>query len=73
MTSAPTLYRLIFKKNCIGEYDVWEQHPCQDKGCLWTPQEFTGRVCLPEEINEFIKEYEFNLVEGIVDEVEVEA
>ena len=70
---APTLYRLIFKKNIIGEYDVYEQHRCQDKGCFWTDQEYTGNTCLPGHIDTFVNEYENNLIEGIVDEVEVEA
>lgn len=70
--NAPTLYRLIFKNNHCGEhpdYDVYEQHRCQEKGCFWTDKEYTGNVCLPGKIDEFIEEYQENLLNGIVDEV----
>ena len=70
---APTLYRLIFKRNVINEFDVYEQHRCQDKGCFWTDPEYTGNTCLHGQIDKFVDEYENNLIEGIVDEVEVEA
>jgi len=70
--TAPTLYRLIFKRNDINEYDVYEQHRCQEKGCFWTDPEYTGNTCLPGHIDEFVDEYQDNLLEGIIDEVEVE-
>lgn len=66
------IYRLIFKRNSINEFDVYEQHKCQEPGCFWTDQEYTGNTCLPGHIDEFVKEYERNLIEGTVDEVEVE-
>ena len=68
---ASTLYRLIFKKNIIGEFDVYEQHRCQEQGCFWTDPEYTGNTCLPGKIDEFVEEYNNNLIEGIIDEVEV--
>lgn len=72
MSTTPTLYRLIFKKNTIGEYDVYEQHRCQEKGCFWTDEQYTGNVISPGHIDEFVDEYEDNLLEGLVDEVVVE-
>jgi hypothetical protein len=69
--TAPTLYRLIFKRNDINEYDVYEQHRCQEKGCFWTDEEYTGNTCIPGKVEEFIKEYQDNLLEGIIDEVEI--
>ena len=71
MTS-PTLYRLIFKNNDLGDYDVYEQHRCQERGCVWTDEEYTGNTCTPGHIDEFINEYQDNLLEGIIDEVVVE-
>ena len=69
---APTIYRLIFRKNNCDEFDVYEQHKCQEPGCFWTDPEYTGNTCLPGHIDEFITAYGNNLIEGIVDEVEVE-
>jgi hypothetical protein len=52
-----TCYHLIFRDNNLGDYDVFEQHICQYKGCLWTSPEFTGRTCLPGKVDEFVEEY----------------
>ena len=71
MTS-PTLYRLIFKRNVINEFDVYEQHRCQERGCVWTDEEYTGNTCTPGHIDEVSNEYQDNLGEGIIDEVVVE-
>ena len=71
MTSSPTIYKLIFKKNIIGEYDVYEQHRCQEPGCFWTDEQYTGNTCIPGHIEDFVSEYENNLIEGIVAEIEV--
>ena len=68
---APTLYRLLFKRNCCNEYDVSEQHRCQDKGCFWTDEQFID-TCIPGNEAKFVEEYNNNLIEGIVDEVEIE-
>ena len=68
---APTIYRLIFRKNNCDEFDVYEQHKCQEPGCFWTDEEYTGNTCTPGHIDEFINEYENNLLNGIIDEVEV--
>lgn len=67
----PTLYKLIFKKNNVGDFDVYEQHRCQDKGCFWTDPEYVGETCVKGHIDEFVNDYENKLIEGIVDEVEV--
>lgn len=69
--SAPTLYRLLFKRNPHGDYDVYEQHRCQQKGCFWTDEQYIT-TCLIGKVDEFITEYETNLIEGEVDEVVVE-
>ena len=68
--SAPTLHKLIFKRNSCGDYDVYESHRCQEKGCFWTDEEYLT-VCLPDHIDEFVEEYNDNLLEGTVDEVDV--
>lgn len=70
--SSPTLYTLIFKRNCCGDYDVYEQHQCQDPGCFKTDEEYVGETCLPGHIEEFVEEFQENLVEGIVDDVIVD-
>ena len=68
--TAPTLHRLIFKKNCSDDYDVYEQHKCQELGCVWSREEYLT-VVLPGHIDEFVDDYEENLLEGCVDEVDV--
>jgi len=67
----PTLYYLIFKDNGLGDYDVYEQHTCQEKGCFKTNEEYIT-VCLPGKIEKFIEDFQDNLVEGKVDGVEVD-
>lgn len=69
--SLPTLYYLIFKRNCCNEYDVFEQHTYQEKGCIMSDETYIT-TCLPGEIDKFVKNYEENLIEGIVDGIEVE-
>jgi len=71
MTS-PTLYHLIFKANCCNEYDVYEKHRCQEKGCFWTDPEYTGNTCIPGKEAEFVEEYNNNLIEGKVDSYEID-
>ena len=68
---APTLYYLIFKNNNLGEYDVYESHTCQEKGCIMTTEQYVT-TCLPGKVDEFVKEYQNNLIEGRVDGYEVE-
>ena len=68
--SSPTLYKLIFKRNCCDDYDVYEQHRCQELGCFWTDEKYIT-VCLQGHIDEFVEEYNNNLLEGTVDEVDV--
>lgn len=67
----PTLYYLFFKRNPHNEYDVYEAHKCQEKGCIMTADQFVN-TCLPGKVQEFVEEYQENLVEGIVENVEVE-
>ena len=69
---APTQYRLIFKNNSCGDYDVYEQHRCQEKGCFWTEETYVGDTCLPGHIDEFVEEHNKELLEGKVDEVIVD-
>lgn len=71
---SPTLYHLIFRNNHCGddpEYDVYEKHTCQEKGCFWTDPEYTGNVVLPGNEAEFVEEYNNNLVEGKVVSYEI--
>ena len=71
MTSSPTIYYLLFKKNIINEYDVYESHMCQEPGCFMTNERFVD-TCLPGKVDEFVKDFQDNLVEGRVDGFEVE-
>ena len=60
----PTLYTLIFKNNYCGEYpdyDVYERHQCQEKGCIKTDEKYLT-VCLPGNIEKFVKEFQDQLV-----------
>ena len=68
---SPTLYRLIFKKNSIGDYDVYQQHRCQELGCFWTDEEYLS-TCTPGHIDEYVEDYKKELLEGEVYEVVVE-
>lgn len=67
----PTLYHLIFKRNSHGEYDVYEQHTCQEKGCIWTKEEYCT-TCLPNKLDEFLVEFNNELLDGVVDSIHVE-
>ena len=67
----PTLYYLFFKANKQGEYDVYEAHTCQEKGCLMTSDQYIT-TCLPGKVEEFVENYDKNLIEGKVDGYEVE-
>lgn len=69
---SPTLYHLIFRANNCGEYDVYEQHRCQEKGCFWTDEEYTGNTCIPGDETKFVEEYNNNLIEGQVDSYVIE-
>ena len=69
--TAPTLYYLIFKANNCGEYDVYESHTCQEKGCFMTNEEYIT-TCIPGKEAEFVEEYNKNLIEGKVDGYEIE-
>ena len=71
MTS-PTQYYLTFKANNCGEYDVYESHRCQEKGCLWTTDQYVGETCIPGKESKFVEEYNKKLVEGKVVGYEVE-
>lgn len=71
MSNAPTEYYLTFKANCCNEYDVYESHRCQEKGCLWTSDVYIT-TCLPGKVDEFVEEYNKNLIEGKVCGYEVE-
>ena len=70
MTS-PTLYYLICKDNGLGDYDVYESHMCQEEGCFMTNEEYIT-TCLPGKVDEFVKEFQDNLIEGKVDGYEVD-
>ena len=38
--NAPTLYFLKCTQRSTGEYEIWEQHMCQEKGCIKTEPQF---------------------------------
>ena len=67
MATAPTQYYLTFKANCCGEYDVYESHRCQEKGCLWTSDEYIT-TCIPGKESVFVEDYHAKVKEtdGIV-------
>ena len=66
-----TLYVLFFKANNCGEYDVYESHGCQEKGCFMTNEEFVD-TCIPGNEAKFVEEFNNNLTEGKVDSYEIE-
>ena len=68
----PTEYYLTFKANCCNEYDVYESHRCQEKGCLWTTDQYVGKTCIPGNESKFVEEYNKNLIEGKVVGYEIE-
>lgn len=68
---SPTQYYLIFKANNCGEYDVFESHRCQEKGCLWTADEYIT-TCLPGKVEDFVEEYDKKVLNGYVCGYEVE-
>lgn len=72
MATAPTQYYLTFKANNCNEYDVYESHRCQEKGCIWSSDEYTGNTCIPGNEAKFVEEYNTNLIEGYVCGYEVE-
>lgn len=55
-------YHLIFKANGCGDYDVYEQHRCTEKGCIWTNEEYVGNTCIHGKETEFIEDYEKNRI-----------
>ena len=65
MSNTPTQYYLTFKANNCKEYDVYESHRCQEKGCLWTSETYIT-TCIPGKESEFVEEYQKNLIEGNV-------
>lgn len=71
--SSPTHYHLIFKANNCGEYDVYEQHTCTQKGCLWTEEKYVGETCIPGNEAKFAEEYNNKLKEqdGVVVSYEI--
>lgn len=69
--SSPTQYYLIFKDNNLGDYDVYEAHRCQEKGCLWTSDQYVT-TCIPGNEAKFVEEYNNNLIEGKVIGYEIE-
>ena len=71
MATAPTQYSLIFKANCCGEYDVYEIHRCQEKGCIWTDENYIT-TCIPGNEAKFVEDFNKNLIEGYVSDYEVE-
>ena len=74
MSNAPTQYYLIFRnpENGCETYDVYETHRCQEKGCLWTTEEYTGETCSAGSEAKFVEEYNRNLIEGYVCGYEVQ-
>ena len=62
-----TLHYLIFKNNNCGDYDVYEQHRCEETGCFLTDEQYIT-VCLPGKIDEFVQDYA-EAIEGKVADV----
>ena len=55
--NAPTLYFLTVYERITGGYEVWEQHMCQEKGCIKTQPEFVEYVSTAEEAKAIIAEF----------------
>ena len=67
--AAPILYFLYFKRNCCGEYDVFESHQLED-GRL-SSDEYVS-TCLPGQVEKFVEEFHQNLKDGKVENFEVD-
>ena len=67
----PTLYYHFFMRNNCNEYDVWESHTCQEKGCIMTNKCYIS-TCLPGKVEKFVEEFQHDLPEGVVDEIHVD-
>jgi hypothetical protein len=71
--SSPTLYFLTVEERWGAEgtlYFISEQHMCQERGCVKTePEHLT--ICFSEHsTKEYIKCFESDLIEGVVEGVE---
>ena len=64
--NAPTLYFLTVNErhSPCGEgkinYEVWEQHKCQEKGCFKTQPEFVKLCFTKNEVESLIKDWKCN-------------
>ena len=67
----PTIYKLIFENEKNNEeYEVYEQHRCQEQGCFWTDPKFVG-TCPVTDIDNYVEEFDENLIEGEVGQIEL--
>ena len=70
---APTLYFLKVTERITGGYEVWEQHTCQEKGCVKTQPEFVDYVPTKEKCQAVIDDWRVNPpLNGVLDDVEWE-
>lgn len=66
----PTLYFLTVQK-CPYEWAVFEQHKCQQKGCILTDKQLVGWFETKEEALNCAYNYHERLIEGFVESIEV--
>lgn len=66
----PTLYFLTIRYCGNGDWGIFEQHQCQEKGCFKTDEKLIGWGETKEQALELAKEW--RPFEGIVEAIEVE-
>ena len=71
--SAPTLYFLKVTERITGTYEIWEQHMCQEKGCVKTEPNFVDYARTKSEALAIVNDWEINPpLNSIVEDVEWE-
>ena len=71
--TAPTLYFLKVTERINGHYEIWEQHMCQERGCVKTEPEFIELAKTKTEVKAIIDDWRINPpLNGVLAEVEWE-
>lgn len=68
--SAPTLYFLEISQRPTGEYEVWERHRCQERGCVFTDYQFVDLVQTKSQVQAIIDDWRINPpLDGVLEDV----
>jgi len=71
--TAPTLYFLKITERIVGDYEIWESHMCQEKGCFQTEPQFVTLARNEDEAKAIIHDWRVNPpLNGQLQEVEWE-